>query len=198
MEANDQLGLIFHWMVDRIPPQTRNKLMNVFQSTESVHPRKIFCLLLEQMPVWTDDVTPSHSWTEESHMNKMVMERMERLKRRASYPIEFPPSMEKSVAPDSQITASLYQYSPGVGSMSYSPYTTLVEKDAAERYEVVEKMLYFQSKKLTFLPNESAPVAKDRPLGTIFDARASDKPIFGRCLRENRRLATINHSLRRL
>ena len=111
MKANNQLGLIFHWMVDRIPPQTRNKLMNVFQSTESVYPRKIFCLLLEQMPVWTDDVTPSHSWTEESHMNKMVMERMERLKRRASYPIEFPPNMEKSVAPDNQITAPLYQYS---------------------------------------------------------------------------------------
>ena len=23
MEANDQLGLIFHWMVERSPPQTR-------------------------------------------------------------------------------------------------------------------------------------------------------------------------------
>ena len=124
---------IFHWIVGRIPQHTRNKLMNVFRNTESVHPRKIFCLLLEQMPVWTDDVTPSHSLTEESHTSEMVMETMERLKRRASCPIEFPPNMEKSVAPDSQITASLYQYSPGVGSMSYSPYTTQVEKDAAER-----------------------------------------------------------------
>ena len=51
--------------------------------------------------------------------------------------------MEKSMAPDDQMTASPYQYSPGVGSMSYSPYTTPVEKDAAERYEVLEKMLYF-------------------------------------------------------
>ena len=37
----------------------------------------------------------------------------------------------------------------------------------------------------------SALVAKDRPLGTIFDARAPDIPIFGRCLKENKRLATI-------
>ena len=87
-------------------------------------------------------MSPSHSLTEASHKEEMVMERMERLKRRASYPIEFPPSMEKSVAPDDQITVPPYQHSPGVGSMSYSPYTTLAEKDAAERYEVVEKMLY--------------------------------------------------------
>ena len=64
LEANDQLGLIFHWMVDRIPPQTISKLRDTFQSTESVHPIKIFYLLLEQMPVWTDDVTASYSWTE--------------------------------------------------------------------------------------------------------------------------------------
>ena len=116
------------------------------------------------------------------------MRRIERLKRRASYPIELPPNMEKSVAPDDQMIASPYQYSPGVGSMSYSPYTSLVENDAAERYEIVEKMLYFQSKKLNFSSDEPAPVAKDRVLNTIFDARASDIPTFGRCLKENRHL----------
>ena len=98
------------------------------------------------------------------------------------------------MAPDDQMTAPAYQYSPGVGSMSYSPYTTPVEKDAAEQYEIVEKMLYFQSKKLTFLSDEPAPMAKDRALNTIFDARASDIPTFGRCLKENRHLVTTTLS----
>ena len=119
MEANDQLGWIFHWMVDRIPPQTKNKLMNVFRNTESAHSRKIFCLLLEEIPVWTDQVPPSHSLTEASHKEEMVMEDIERLKRRASYSIECPTTMEKSVAPDGQMTLPLHQHSPGVESMSY-------------------------------------------------------------------------------
>ena len=78
--------------------------MNIFRTTESVHPRKIFCLLLEQTPVWTDDVSTNHSLTEESHQEGIVMENIERLKRRACYSIEFPHSMEKSMAPDDQLT----------------------------------------------------------------------------------------------
>ena len=189
LEANDQLNLIFHWKVDRIPPETKNKLMNIFRTTESVHPRKIFCLLLEQIPVWTDDVSTNHSLTEESHQEGIVMENIHRLKRRASYSIEFPHRMEKSMAPDDQVTLPPSQYFSGVESMSYSPYVTLPY--AAERYEVVEKMLYFQTKKLIFAPYESAPMLKQRQLDTIFDARALDMPSFGACLKENRHLATI-------
>ena len=118
--------------------------------------------MLEQIPVWTDDVSLNHWLTEASHKEEMVMENIERLKRRASCPIEFPPRMENSVAPDDHMTLPLHQHSPGVESMSYSPYTTPVERDAAERYEVVEKMLYFLTKKLTFAPDESAPMAKER------------------------------------
>ena len=49
----------------------------------------------------------------------------------------------------------------------------------------------FSKKKLTFAPDESAPMAKERPLNTIFDALAPDIPAFGKCLKENRHLATI-------
>ena len=70
--------------------------------------------------------------------------------------------MEKLVAPDDQMTLPLHQHSLGVESMCYSPYTTPVEKNAVERYEVVEKNLYFLTKKLTFPPDESAPMAKER------------------------------------
>ena len=132
MDAGGQLDVIFHWMVDRVPPQTIEKLKEMFQSAESVHPIKIFYLLLEQMPVWTDDVTSSYSWTEASHKDAVVMKRIEKLKRRANYLVELPQEMEKSVAPDEQLTTPPYQYSPGVGSMSYSPYTSPLEKDTTE------------------------------------------------------------------
>ena len=105
-------------MVDRIPTQTKKRLMNLFGITESVHPRKKFCLLLEQIPVWTDDVPANHSLTEASHQEGIVMENIERLKRRASYSIEFPPSMEKSMAPDDQMTLPPPQHSSVVESMS--------------------------------------------------------------------------------
>ena len=114
LEATDQLELIFHWMVERIPPQTKNKLMNIFQTTESVHPKNLFCLLLEQIPVWTDDVSRIRSLTEASHKEGIVMENIERLKRRVSYSIEFPNSMEKSVAPDNQVTLLPFQCFSGV------------------------------------------------------------------------------------
>ena len=99
--------------------------------------------------------------------------------------------MEKSVAPDNQVTLPPSQYFPGVESMSYSPCVTPFERNAAERYEVVEKMLYFQMKKLTFELDESACTVKERHFDTIFDARALDMPSFGACLKENRHLATI-------
>ena len=111
-------------MVDRIPPQTKNKLMKIFRTTESPHPKKIFCLLLEQIPVWTDDVSKNHSLTEASHKEGIVVENIERIKRRASYSIEFPDSMEKSVAPDNQVTLPPSQYISGVETMSHSPYVT--------------------------------------------------------------------------
>ena len=52
-------------------------------------------------------------------------------------------------------------------------------------------MLYLQTKKLTFAPDESAPMAKERPFDTIFDAHAWDIPTLGACLKENRYLATV-------
>ena len=132
--------------------------MDVFQSSESVHPKKIFCLLLEHMPVWTDDVIDSQSLTEASLKEATVIKNIEKIKRGANYSIEFPFNMEKSVAPDRQVLQPPPLHTSGIESILHSPYVTRVERDAEERYDIVEKMLYFQMKELT--------IASDHPAST--------------------------------
>ena len=115
-------------MVDRISEQIRNKLLNIFRSSESVHPRKIFCLSFEQMSVWIDDVPKNQSLTEPSHIELVVIERIERIKRGANYSIEFPSNMRMSVTPDHQTFEESLLYTSWVQSHRHATVSKMLER----------------------------------------------------------------------